>query len=212
MAIGSDTVSDPGTRRVCLEWNKGTAANHSPLCLRHTQGYPELRCLDGRCTGRAFQCLGDSLNASFRLCHRLQCANVVFRPCTANNFLLGQMTAPFLGERPSNIPSHNCNACLRSWIASFIQQRRSTRRSYCLPRQRRGRNLIRKNHRPFSTPQQGPWRVVLRIQESLDYVPVRRETVLNHQLCERNNASRRNSSCDGWHPVTNKSDIKTYPY
>jgi hypothetical protein len=94
----------PGSdkRAAHLERNKGTVANHSPLCLRHTQRYPELRCLDGRCTGRAFQCLGDSFNASFRLCHRLQCANVVFRPCTANNFLLGQMTAPFLGERPSN--------------------------------------------------------------------------------------------------------------
>jgi hypothetical protein len=29
----------------------------------------------------------------------------------------------------------------------------------------------------------------LRIQESEDYVPVRRETVLNHQRCESNNAA-----------------------
>jgi hypothetical protein len=29
---------------------------------------------------------------------------------------------------------------------------------------------------------------------------------LNHLLCERKNAWRRNTSSDGWHPVTNKSD------
>ena len=114
LAKNGDCGKRIGSRRAYLEWNKGTVASRSPLSLFRTQRYPELRCLDGRCTGRAFQCLGDSLNASFRLCHRLQCANVVFRPCTANNFLLGQMTAPFLGERPSNIPSHDCNACLRS--------------------------------------------------------------------------------------------------
>jgi predicted RNA-binding Zn-ribbon protein involved in translation (DUF1610 family) len=93
----------------------------------------------------------------------------------------------------------------------FLLGRLGTRRLYCHARQQRALDLIRKNRRPSSIPQQGPWRVVLQIQESVDYVPVRRETVLNHQRCERNNTSHRNSPCDGRHPVTNKSDIKTYP-
>ena len=83
--------------------------------------------------------------------------------------------------------------------------RHGTQKLYCHARQQRALDLVRKNRHRFSIPQQGPWRGVLRIQESADYVPVRRETALNHQRCERNkNTPRRNTSSDGWHLVTNK--------
>jgi len=89
-----------------------------------------------------------------------------------------------------------------------LSRRLGTRRLYYHARQQRALDLIHKNRRPFSTPHQGPWRVVLRIQESADCVPVRLETVPNHQRCEKNNASRRNNSSDGWQLVTNMSEIK----
>jgi hypothetical protein len=62
--------------------------------------------------------------------------------------------------------------------------------------------LSHKNRRASSTPPQGTWRVVLQIQESEDYVPVRRDTVLNRQRYEKNIASRSNNFSDGWQLVT----------
>jgi hypothetical protein len=85
----------------------------------------------------------------------------------------------------------NRTSTARAGPGNFVSKpaKRGTRRPYCHARQQRALDLIRRNRRPSSIPQQGPWRVVLRIQESEDYVPVRRETVLNHQRCESNNAA-----------------------
>jgi hypothetical protein len=88
--------------------------------------------------------------------------------------------------------------------------RLGTRRLCCLDRQQRALDLFRKNRRPSSIRQQERSHDALRIQESATYVPVHQETVLNHQRCERNRASRRNTSSDGWHLVTNK--LVSYKY
>jgi hypothetical protein len=71
-----------------------------------------------------------------------------------------------------------------------LLRRLGTRRAHRHARQQRALDLIRKNRRPFSIRQQGPWRDVLRIQESADSVPVRRETVLNHQRYEKHRVAR----------------------
>ena len=84
-----------------------------------------------------------------------------------------------------------------------IGMRLGTRREYCHAHQQRARNLFQKNPRPPVIRQQGPWRDVLRIQDSAGYAPAHPDIALNHRRCGRSNASRRNNSSDGSVPVTN---------
>jgi hypothetical protein len=80
------------------------------------QRYAVLRCLDGRRARCPLQSLCDSRDALLIFRHRLQQTQIILGPCTANDFLLlgqGDLLHLF-EERPSNIPSRDCNACLRS--------------------------------------------------------------------------------------------------